>query len=288
MCSRFDLNTDIRAFQARLALDMAEMIRQRPLPLSPATRQNRIKHNDDPAPSAKSADHKNHVDQTNPKAPQKTAQDKSATDISEDGASNETGDNLENSGFNGLSGIKRPTDPIAVIIPAWSLSLRKWGLARHDGAANMAKSQAAKGLLINARAETLAQKRTFRPLLQRRCLIPATGWFEWRKNGQNRYKNHITLPNHAPFLFAGLENGDDVVIITCPPSPVIRHIHNRMPAIIGPGHIHKWLDQQQDFSAVRHMLHPVPNHLLAWNEEPQAGSAHTPSSPISDNQFDLF
>ncbi|WP_404426194.1 SOS response-associated peptidase [Thalassospira australica] len=159
--------------------------------------------------------------------------------------------------FENLSGIRHPTDPVIVVLPGQKPALRRWGLS----------VSSLNAPLINARAETLDQKPTFRPLLERRCLIPATSWFEWRKEGTTRHKTRITLPDHQPVLFAGLENGKEVVIITCAPAPSIAHIHDRMPAVIGPNHIAGWIDPANRFDAVRHMLGPVPDHVLEWSEE---------------------
>lgn len=176
--------------------------------------------------------------------------------------------------FEGLTGTRRPTDPIAVILPERKAAIRHWGLT-------------VPGLntpLINARAETLDQKPTFRPLLARRCLIPATSWYEWRKDGTSRRKNQITLPDHQPFLFAGLENGSEATIITCAPSDVIAHIHDRMPVVIGPNHLNAWLDPTENFTQVAHMLAPLPDHVLSWHEEPP-----TAQKPKRDeDQISLF
>ncbi|OSQ36548.1 SOS response-associated peptidase [Thalassospira mesophila] len=287
MCSRFDLNTDIRAFQARLALDMDDLIHNR------AGHFATSKRNDDKmaATGPKSA--------SPPDARNDASQNGRHDGAPQNGEDEYYGED-ENSLFNGLAGIKRPTDPVFVVIPAWSLSVRKWGFAmpqrREDapdtgqrtGNGNGNSNSLRKGPLINARAETLDQKPTFRPLLQRRCLVPATGWFEWRKDGPQRFKNHITLPDHQPFFFAGLENGDEVVIITCAPSPTIAHIHNRMPAIIGPGHIHHWLNPDREFAAVRHMLGPLPDNIVTWHEETPKNSSRSGANCVSTNQFGLF
>lgn len=177
--------------------------------------------------------------------------------------------------FETLSGIRRPTDPLIVILPGHKPVLRRWGLS-------VATLNAP---LINARAETLDQKPTFRPLLERRCLIPATSWFEWRKDGAVKHKTRITLPDHQPVLFAGLENGTEAVIITCAPAPLIAHIHDRMPAVIGPNHIAGWLDPANRFDTVHHMLGPVPDHVLKWSEDlPDS----TKTAKQDDGQIDLF
>ncbi|MCC4241404.1 SOS response-associated peptidase [Thalassospira povalilytica] len=230
MCSRFDLNSDIRAFQVQLGLNMEDIRRM-------------------------------------------AMQDENRTANANDQVGDDVSDDLD-AAFEGLTGTRRPTDPIAVILPGQKVAIRSWGLT-------------VPGLnspMINARAETLREKPTFRPLLERRCLIPATGWYEWRKNGTAKHKNRITLPDHQPFLFAGLENGREATIITCAPSPAIAHIHNRMPAIIGPNHIAPWLDPMIGFEDLGHMLGPLPDHILAWHEE----TPGTQTSGPDRNQIDLF
>jgi len=216
MCSRFDLNSNIRAFQVQLGLTLDDIAR------------------------LGIADFPTEDDAT----------------------------------FDGLTGTRRPTDPIAVILPDRKAAIRDWGLS-------------VPGLttpLINARAETLDQKPTFQPLLMRRCLIPATSWYEWRKDGPAKRKNQITLPDHQPFVFAGLENGHQATIITCAPSGAIGHIHDRMPVVIGPNHFDGWLDCETRFAHNRHMLTALPDHVLSWREEPHTASERR----RSDTQISLF
>lgn len=177
--------------------------------------------------------------------------------------------------FESLSGIRRPSDPVIIVLTGQKAALRRWGLS----------ASTLNAPIINARAETLDQKPTFRPLLERRCLIAVTSWFEWRKDGTARHKTRITLPDHQPVLLAGLENGREAVIITCAPTTVISHIHDRMPAVVGPGHIAGWLDPANRFDAVRHMLAPVPDHVLDWHDE---STPEKTNSTTREHQISLF
>lgn len=228
MCSRFDLNSDIRAFQVHLGLDMKDIHRR-------AMR-----------------------DAQTPVTDQEDGVDEDALEAA----------------FESLTGTRRPTDPIAVIMPGKKAAIRSWGLS----ASGLDKP------LINARLETLAEKLTFRPLLDQRCLIPATGWYEWRKDGKGKHKNRITLPDHQPFFFAGLENGREATIITCAPSGSIAHIHSRMPVVLGPNHLEYWLDPMVGFHNLRELLGPLPDHVLAWKEE----TPETNKSARARDQIDLF
>lgn len=107
--------------------------------------------------------------------------------------------------------------------------------------------------LINARAETIADKSSFRSaFLKRRCLIPATGFYEWRLTEQGKQPYLITHPNRQVFAFAGLwehwEHGDGTVysctIITTSANQLMQPIHSRMPVILDPQNYTNWLDGQ--------------------------------------------
>ena len=99
--------------------------------------------------------------------------------------------------------------------------------------------------MINARAETLAEKPSFRQALQkRRCLVLADGFYEWRKAGSKKIPMYIALKSGDPFGMAGLwetwkaPSGETVhscTIITTPPNSLMEPIHNRMPAILPRG-----------------------------------------------------
>jgi len=108
--------------------------------------------------------------------------------------------------------------------------------------------------LINARAETLTEKPSFRNAYQhRRCLIPATGFFEWQTTEAGKQPYHIHQPECALFAFAGLwdhwEHQQETVysctIITTEANDKIASIHDRMPVIITPDFYARWLDKQK-------------------------------------------
>jgi putative SOS response-associated peptidase YedK len=159
-----------------------------------------------------------------------------------------------------------PTQPVAVItnhLPD-KLDFFTWGLIP-----SWAKDPSIGSRLINARAETLAEKPAFRAAFRRRrCLIPASGFYEWRQELGSKTKTplYISLPNGAPLAFAGLwENwnapdGSQILsctIITTPPNDLMRSIHNRMPAILAPEDYAAWLDPDvSDPSALQGLLQP--------------------------------
>ena len=124
--------------------------------------------------------------------------------------------------------------------------LLRWGLVPY-----WAKDLRTSSRLINARSETVHQKPSFRAAFRsRRCLVPADGWFEWKRAGGVKQPYHLSLADRSPLSFAGLwerwEKGGEVLesftIITTNASPGLAHIHHRQPAIIDPSQFDDWLD----------------------------------------------
>lgn len=124
--------------------------------------------------------------------------------------------------------------------------------------------------LINARAETLDTKATFRPLLNRRCLVPANAYFEWQHpQGGAKQKMRIQTKDQELFAMAGLigADGDTVTIVTCTPTDEIRAIHERMPVIFAREHETKWIDPGLDFQDVEPLLRPYKSGMNAENAD---------------------
>ena len=106
--------------------------------------------------------------------------------------------------------------------------------------------------MINARAETLTELPSFKPLVdRRRCNIPADGFYEWRKEGKHKVPMWVHMKNHKPFGLAGLwdvwrkpdgNRVESITIITTNPNELVRPIHNRMPVILRPDDEEQWLD----------------------------------------------
>lgn len=127
-----------------------------------------------------------------------------------------------------------------------------WGLVPF-----WAKDAAIGSRLINARAETVASKPSFRSAFRkRRCLVVADGFYEWRGPKGNKQPVYITLPEDAPMAFAGLwEMWDDrgraaeplrsCTILTTQASPSLREIHDRMPVVLAAEAYRDWLDPNQ-------------------------------------------
>lgn len=117
--------------------------------------------------------------------------------------------------------------------------------------------------LINARAETLSEKPSFRGAYKkRRCLIPATGFYEWHKTGDGKQAYHICREDQQPFAFAGLweywehdtETLYSCTIITTAANALMQPIHERMPVIIAKPHFQKWLDSHQSPAILQSLL----------------------------------
>jgi putative SOS response-associated peptidase YedK len=164
-----------------------------------------------------------------------------------------------------------PTDAIATIRqnavrPLRELSLMRWGLIPY-----WAKDASGGYRMINARAESAATRPAFRdPLKYRRCLIPADGFYEWKKLSKQPYC--FTLRDEGIFAFAGIwdrwKNREGNIIETCSilttaANELAAAIHDRMPAILPPDNYDLWLDPGfKDVPEVGAMLKPYDAALM--------------------------
>jgi len=147
-----------------------------------------------------------------------------------------------------------PTQEIPVIViheDERHIKKRHWGLVPF-----WAKDISIGSRMINARVETVTSKPAFRAALkQRRCLIPANGFYEWKGKAGNKQPYYFQLPSGEPFAFAGLyEIWEDnkappeagpyksCTIITTDASESVKDVHNRMPLILKPEAYDAWLD----------------------------------------------
>jgi putative SOS response-associated peptidase YedK len=127
--------------------------------------------------------------------------------------------------------------------------------------------------MINARAETVATKPAFRDALkQRRCLIPADGFYEWKKNGKAKTPFCFTMADDSIFAFAGIwdswRNPEGKAIETCSiittiPNALLADIHDRMPVILPDKAYDLWLDPGfQNADAICDLLKPFSSDLM--------------------------
>ena len=159
-------------------------------------------------------------------------------------------------------------------------SYMRWGLIP-----SWAKSASVGSRMINARAETLAERSSFRTALQRRrCLVLAGGFYEWQGKGSSRRPMRIVMASGEPFAFAGLWDGwrdpkGEVVrsctIITTSANQLLSPIHDRMPVILTRELEPLWLDQDiQASAALTDVLVPHPANVrrltkfLRWSTAP--------------------
>lgn len=167
-----------------------------------------------------------------------------------------------------------PSHDVAVVRPAGEghgrelVSLR-WGLVPP-----WAKDLAMGARMINARAETVAEKPAFRAALRaRRCLIIADGFYEWQAHtGQAKQPYHIAAADGRPLAFAGIWEHwrpigagqvETCAIITTVASPALRAIHDRMPAILASEDHDLWLNAEATADRVGKLLRPYPAALRA-------------------------
>lgn len=152
--------------------------------------------------------------------------------------------------------------------------MARWGLVPF-----WAKDPAVGVKMINARAETVAEKPAFREALRRRrCLVPADGFYEWKAApddvGRRRQPYYIRLRDEEPFAMAGLweswrapDAPPDATplitftIVTTSPNGLLAKLHNRMPVLLAPQDCRRWLDAA-DVSEALKLLRPFPAELM--------------------------
>ncbi|MHB8216042.1 MAG: SOS response-associated peptidase [Candidatus Sulfotelmatobacter sp.] len=166
-----------------------------------------------------------------------------------------------------------PTQPVPVIRqnpkePRRELSLMRWGLIP-----SWSKDISGAAMMINARSETAATKPAFRdPLSSRRCLVPADGFYEWRRAGNTKQPYCFEVNDGELFAFAGLwdrwkdPSGQWVKscsILTTTPNAVTSSVHDRMPVILDRADYDLWLDPgTTNVEAISKMWKPYDARMM--------------------------
>lgn len=168
-----------------------------------------------------------------------------------------------------------PTDPVIAIRRTEEAKMQagrlRWGLL--PGAWATKRGQRP---LINARAEGIATQPAFKESFEhRRCLIPADGFYEWRRDENGKRPIWFSSPDGELFAFAGVwarlepKGGEPVTscaLITCEPNGVVGAVHNRMPVVLSREAEGTWVDPDADPAALMKLLVPAPDDLLGARE----------------------
>lgn len=170
-----------------------------------------------------------------------------------------------------------PTQPVGIVRLNQPANAREWALVHWGLIPSWAKDPNMGARMINARGETLAEKPAFRAALKRRrCLVPADGFYEWKRTGSSKQPYYIRLRNQEPFAFAGLwevwtsPDGSEIhscTVITTEPNELMANLHNRMPVILAREDYEQWLGSGKDADAreieqLRHLIRPFDAALM--------------------------
>ncbi len=166
-----------------------------------------------------------------------------------------------------------PSQPVAAIRIDPETTTRRLVLLRWGLIPSWAKDPKIGAQCINAKAETVAEKPSFRAAFRkRRCLVVATSFYEWQVQGMMKQPMWIGLKDKRPFAFAGLweqwqppegEAIESCTILTTEPNEFMRPIHHRMPVMLPATSYTQWLDPTiQDIHALQALLRPYPGEEL--------------------------
>jgi putative SOS response-associated peptidase YedK len=162
-----------------------------------------------------------------------------------------------------------PTQEVATVVEEddkRKLEMFHWGLIP-----SWAKEPQIGNRMINARAETVHEKPSFRSAFKaRRCLILADGFYEWQKADNGKQPFYIHMKDGSPFAFAGLwetwKNGEELrscAIITTDANDLMNAIHHRMPVVLHPDNYGVWLDPDFDEKdSLKDLLKPFPSEEM--------------------------
>ena len=184
-----------------------------------------------------------------------------------------------------VSGFLHPDWPIVTADNPKEFQLFNWGLIpKWTPSEELARQFRTNNL--NSKSETIFEKRSFsEPIKNQRCLIPVTGFFEWREINKKKYPYHIQLNNEEIFCLGGIydewvnkETGELIntfSIVTTEANPLMAKIHNlklRMPFILPKSNAFDWLSPNLGESDIKEMMKPLNENLM---------TAHTISKRIT-------
>ncbi|MFV2015266.1 MAG: SOS response-associated peptidase [Candidatus Heimdallarchaeota archaeon] len=159
-----------------------------------------------------------------------------------------------------------PNEDAYVIVNQNQIKLMKWGLLPHW---SPDKSSSTK--MINARSETIWQKSTFKhSIAKKRCVIPASGFFEWKKEKGNKIPYFLYLEDQEIMPMGGIYDvwysdvGYTITsfsIITTSANSVMKSIHDRMPLILSYKNVEKWLDPMINRRMINTLMMPYEGHI---------------------------
>jgi putative SOS response-associated peptidase YedK len=166
-----------------------------------------------------------------------------------------------------------PSQAVSAVIQNREMGTREFRPFRWGLVPSWAKDPTIGDRMINARSETAATKPAFRkPLRERRCLILADGFYEWKREGPRKQPYYIKLRDGQPFAFAGLWDRwhpadgqplETCTILTITPNEVLQGLHDRMPVLLPSSAYSLWLDPAvRDVETVQAPLTPYPAEEL--------------------------
>ena len=167
-----------------------------------------------------------------------------------------------------------PTQPAPIVTlhdGQRALEMARWGLLPFWASKPGAKPP----LMINARVESAFARPVFRDLLARkRCLVPADGFFEWKRDGKKPLPLYFHPEPRRIIAFAGMwarmktDAGEthSFAILTGPPNELVESVHDRMPIVLDPSAYAAWLDPSLDVDGARALLALPP--AAGWRAEP--------------------
>ena len=163
-----------------------------------------------------------------------------------------------------------PTQEVAAVVEEdekRKLEMLRWGLIP-----SWADDPAIGNKMINARAETVSEKPSFRKAFkERRCLILADGFYEWQKTNNGKQPYYIRMGDGSPFAFAGLweswgkyeEEIRSCTILTTDANDLVGEVHHRMPVILPPENYDLWLDpDMREAEPLLDLLRPHPDNVM--------------------------
>jgi putative SOS response-associated peptidase YedK len=181
-----------------------------------------------------------------------------------------------------------PTQPVPIVRifeGKREFALVRWGLIPA-----WVKDPRGFSLLINARGESLDDKPAFRAALRyRRCLFPADGFYDWRREGERARPYYVRLKTDGPMALAGLwenwmgphgEEMETAAIVTTRANRMLATIHPRMPVIVPPAAFDLWLDTGRvDRTTAAALIAPAPEDMLIFHEVSPAVNSATNDTP---------